>query len=480
MSQRDVAAPLHSRMSPATGEALQRAGYLEEAAKAYERELAASPDDARIISNYSGLLNTLGDFTKARTLALRATTLQPDLADAWCNLGNTCIRLQQYEEGIAAYRHCLERQPEHALALSNLGSALDFQGRHELAQKFHQVAVQLTPDNAQTRSNYALSLLAQGKYREGFEEYEWRWNTLEARRRVHTLAPVWKGEAFVGRTLLVQTEGGFGDVIQFSRFLPQVAERGGRVLMQVRPQLLRLLRQSFPDQEFVSQDDPTPAHDLQCPVLSLPYALGTTLETIPFPQVFLRADPHAVAGWADLLRQDPTGTEVPPLRIGLVWAGAPHPDVRAVAFADKRRSTDLATFAPLAAAVPGAVFYSLQVGEKSVQARTPPRGMRLIDHTSLLGDFADTAALVSTLDLVVAVDTSTAHVAAGLGKPVWLLSRYDQCWRWLSGRDDSPWYNSVRIYQQKAPFDWSVPMARMVADLGIFAQAHRLAAQALR
>lgn len=463
--------PLHPEGS---AEALQLAGRLNEAIAAYEARLAAHPDDARTLSNYGGLLIAFNRFDDAHTALARAVVLAPDLADAWSNLGNVFLHLQRYDDAIGAYRTCLQRNPAHALALSNLGVALDHRGAHALAQKFHQVAIRLTPDNAKTRTNHAISLLAQGDYLAGFREYEWRWTTHSSRSYGMTV-PQWKGEDFAGRTLMIHTEGGFGDVIQFSRFIPSAAQRGGRVITRVRRELLTLLRQSFPDQIFVSEDDAVPPHDLQCPVLSLPFALGTTLATIPCPGGFLHADAAKATFWRETLRQDvaANGLHPPSLHVGLVWAGAPHPEIQEAELANRRRSTDLSTFAPLADAASDVLFHSLQVGEKSAQAATPPAGMHLIDHTSRLRDFSDTAALVSALDLVIAVDTSTAHLAAGLGKPVWMLSRYDQCWRWLSGRTDSPWYDSLRLYQQTEPRDWSLPIRRICADLRAQAARHR-------
>jgi Flp pilus assembly protein TadD len=458
-------APHQGKRMEEQGEALQRAGCIQEAAEAYRRELAQNPDDARTLSNYGGLLCVSGDFQQAHQVLVRALRLKPTLVDGWSNLGNALLSLQRYDEAIAAYRHCLTHRPEHPLALSNLGVALDRRGAHALALNFHRVAIRLDPENAENHANHAICLLALGQYPEGFEEYEWRWKTRMTGHHGMT-APLWEGGAFNGRTLLIHTEGGFGDMLQFSRFIPVAARFGGRTIVRVRKELLSLMRMSFPEQDIISMVDPVPAHDLQCPAMSLPRALGTTLETIPSPGGFLKADTRKIAFWSEKLKEDlkERGLSSAPLRVGLVWAGAPHRGVRAVNIADQRRSTDLATLAPLAS-VPDTLFYSLQVGEKSIQAQTPPSGMRLIDHTSLLGDFGDTAALIGNLDLVIAVDTSTAHIAAGLGKPVWLLSRYDQCWRWLSGRMDSPWYDSLRIYQQSEPLDWSDPMKRISAEL---------------
>ena len=455
---------------PHSGEALQLAGCFAEAEAAYKQQLAKTPDDARTLSNYGGLLCALCAFEPALELLSRAVQLAPDLADAWSNLGNALQSLQCYGEAIGAYSQCLRLNPHQKFALSNLGVALDCIGQHAQAQNFHRTAVKLDPENAESHTNYALSLLAQGNYPDGFAEYEWRWKTRTTGAHGFS-APLWKGEKFPGKTLLVHTEGGFGDMLQFSRFLPALIQFGGDVVVRVRPELLTLLSHSFPQIPFISENEPAPPHDLQCPILSLPLALGSTLATLPSSEGFLHPDPDKVRHWAEALRQDDPDHRNP-LRIGLVWAGAPHSEIREAEIADRRRSTTLATLAPLAAAAPDAVFYSLQVGDQAFQANSPPAGMRLIDHTDKLKNFEDTAALIANLDLVIAVDTSTAHVAAGLGKPVWLLSRFDQCWRWLSGKTDSPWYDSVRLYQQDKPLDWSGPIARACADLRTFDARH--------
>ncbi|OUJ11358.1 tetratricopeptide repeat protein [Acetobacter okinawensis] len=444
--------------------ALQRANRLQDAVVAYQAVLQRNPDDAYALSNYGGLLCTLGEFHAAQELLARAVRLKPDMADAWSNYGNVLYEQQDYAGAIAAFKKCLTLQPQHGLALSNLGVVLDCQGRHALAQNFHAAAIRFEPDNGQSRTNYALSLLAQGRYAEGFEAYEWRWNSNIIGK--HNLqGQLWKGETFVGKTLLVHTEGGFGDMLHFVRFIPFAAERGGKIIVKVRKELLTLLQRSFPEQMFITVDDVAPPHELECSVGSLPYLLGTTLETIPLANGYLTADPVRVASWKDRLDKDVFfNAAKPTLSIGLVWAGSPHREVRYVEFVDQRRSVSLQSLAPLAQ-VPNVLFYSLQVGEKGVQAKAPPAGMKLINHTKSLHDFDDTAALISNLDMVISVDTSVVHLAAGLGKPVWMLSRFDQCWRWLSGRTDTPWYDNLRIYQQPEPGDWNTPLQKMVSDL---------------
>ncbi|MDE7548606.1 tetratricopeptide repeat protein [Acetobacter fabarum] len=465
MSERSFAEPSNlSDSQVMDAVALQRANRMHDAVAAYKADLEQDPDNAYTLSNYGGLLCALGEFQTAKPLLARAVRIKPDMPDAWSNFGNVLFELQDYSGAIDAYKHCLMLQPQHALALSNLGVVLDCQGRHALALNFHKAAIQIEPENGQNRTNHALSLLAHGDYLEGFKAYEWRWNSNIIGK--HNLqGPVWNGESFVGKILLVHTEGGFGDMLHFVRFIPYAAERGGNIIVKVRKELLTLLQRSFPEQLFITVDDVAPPHDLECSVGSLPYLLGTTLETIPQACGYLAPDPVKVASWKARLDKDLFFMSASPtLRIGLVWAGSPHREVRYVEFVDQRRSINLQNMAPLAQ-VPNILFYSLQVGEKNIQAKAPPAGMKLVNHASLLHNFDDTAALIANLDMVISVDTSVVHLAAGLGKPVWMLSRFDQCWRWLSGRTDSPWYSNLRIYQQPEPFDWSTPIHKMVFDL---------------
>lgn len=451
--------------------ALQADGHLQEAAETYRIALPHAPDDPRLLSNYGGVLCSLGRFDDAHSLLRHAVTVDPSFAAGWCNLGNCLLKLQRYGEAIAAYRNCLGINSTHPLAISNLAFALDCCGEHKVARGFHQIALQLEPHNIQTRMNNATSLLALGDYNSGFREYECRWIPSGARTALMQ-RPRWEGEVLPQSSLLIHADGGFGDMIQFIRFLPEAKHRCGRVMVRVKTELLSLLQRSFPDTVFMSEDEAVPEHDVQCPVMSLPYAVGATLDALPVADGYLCGDPDKVVHWRERVQRDIEIRDIPDrsiLRIGLVWAGAPHRDVPEVALADQRRSTDLATLAPLAAALPGALFYSLQIGERADQTRTPPPGMNLIDHTTALRDFDETAALVSALDVIVAVDTSTAHLAAALGKPTLMLSRFDQCWRWLSRRMDSPWYATLRIYQQTEPFDWHDPIRRLCDDLRLFA-----------
>ncbi len=443
-------------------ETLHRAERFEEAEALYRAALARSPEDARTLGNFGGLLNELCAFEEAERTLVRAISLDPGCWGAWSNLGNTLVETQRYDEAIAAFANCLRINSDHAAALSNLGVALQARGEPSEAVRFLELAAVLEPENAETRCNLAQSLLASGDYARGFAEYEWRWRT---RAMTPHAMPMrrWQGEDFRGRTLLLHEEGGFGDTLQFIRFAHAAKARGGRIVLLARRELVSLLERLPCIDEIVTTRSALPDADLHCPLLSLPWVLGTTLATIPHPSGYLRADPIRVDRWRELLARDRGGQGRGPLRIGLVWAGSPRHGFRGAALADRRRSTSLATFAPLGR-LP-VIFHSLQVGAAAAQASSPPDGMTLIDHAGLIEDFDDTAALVSVLDLVVAVDTSTAHLAGALGRPVWMLSRYDQCWRWLAGRDDTPWYDSMRLYRQPAPNDWSGPVSRIARDL---------------
>ena len=422
---------------------------------------ALTPElDPWSLANRAAELNELCRFEEAAALCLAATAQDPRCWSAWNNLGNAMTELQRYDDAVAAFANALAINPGAARAAANMGVALFRRGAPERATAFLEIAAEMEPDNAETRCNLAQALLADGDWEHGFAEYEWRWRTA-AMAGVRETAPRWQGEPFSGRTLLITEEGGFGDTLQFVRYAPLVKSRGGTVILQARPPLFSLLGRMPGLDAIVPTGAPPPPHDLQAPLLTLPHLFATTTGTVPFAAGYLAADPARVAAWRERLARH--GTEAR-LNVGLVWAGAPRPGMRGAALADGRRSMRLGDLSPLAALSPAVAFHSLQVGGETPP---PPPGMVLHDDTAAIADWDDTAALVSLLDLVVAVDTSTAHLAAALGKPVFLLSRYDQCWRWLADRTDTPWYRSMRIFRQTRPLDWSDAVAAVAEVLGL-------------
>jgi hypothetical protein len=320
---------------------------------------------------------------------------------------------------------------------------------------FDRVLVEL-PGRADVRLTRGMALLALGRFAEGWADYESRWQTepqIRGIRPWQTPDLVWQGEALGTGTLLLHAEQGFGDTLQFARYAPLLRARGLDVTLEVPPSLVRLISaQGWGP--VIPQDvaTPPPPFARHCPLMSLPRVLGTRLETIPAAVPYLRADPALTAAWRARL---PAGRR----RIGLVWAGQARQDSQ-LQIVDGRRSMALATLAPVLAQ-PDAAFVSLQLGPPAACAA----GLPVLDVSAGLADWADTAALIASLDLVISVDTAVLHLAGALGKPVWMLDRYDACWRWLTDRTDSPWYPSLRIFRQPAPGDWTSVVASVAAAL---------------
>jgi hypothetical protein len=256
-----------------------------------------------------------------------------------------------------------------------------------------------------------------------------------------------------GRSLLLHTEQGLGDAVQFIRYLPLAAQRGARIIIECQAELQRLFQTMSGNYQTVVRGQPLPAFDLHCPLLSLPWVFGTNLASIPNDVPYLHADAEDAGRWQDRL-----GGHCALLKVGLAWAGKPtHQN-------DRNRSMKLARLAPLGQ-LPGVHFFSLQKGTAAAEAKAPPAGMELVDWTEELKDFADTAALIANLDLVIAVDTAVVHLAGAMGKPVWTLLPFASDWRWLLDRADSPWYPTMRLFRQATPGDWDGVIRRVAAEL---------------
>ena len=351
---------------------------------------------------------------------------------------------------------------------ANLGMMLKIEGRFDEALDVYAQALARSPDDTQIRVNRAVTLLHAGRFAEAWQDKAWVLAPpgQHALPRHTMLPPMSELADLTSRTVLVVQEEGLGDTLQFMRYLPLLAARGARVAVAVPPELTRLMRTvsgvaDVPD--VPDGDEPVPRHDFHCSFNGLPRAFETTLETIPRDVPYLAADPTLSGDWAQ--RLPATGA----LRVGLVWAGQARPWLPGFAGLDSRRSTCLDTLAPLAA-VPGVQFVSLQKG--TAAREVPP--FELIDVMAEVRDFADTAAIVANLDLVVSVDTSVVHLAGAIGKPVFLLDRYDNCWRWLSGREDSPWYPTLRIFRQQRNGEWGPAIDRVAFALSemVAAAAH--------
>jgi Flp pilus assembly protein TadD len=431
------------------GVALKELGLPEDAVDCFRRAIALNPDQPDAHNSLGNALAGLGRVEEALESYRKAIILRPDYPEAHFNLGITLKEQERIDEAIACYQRAIVSRPNYQEAHYNLGNAFRDQRRLTEAIAAYRRGIALRPDFPDAHHNVALALLADGAFTEGWAEYEWRWRTsqlLDARRDF--ARPRWTGDPAAGRTLLIHAEQGFGDTLQFCRYATMAAARGMRVIMEVQPGLVRLLRDLPGAETVLPRGEQLPDFDLHCPMLSLPLAFRTTAETIPNAAPYLRAEAAAAERWRTRLAM--THDRRP--RVGVAWAGKP------TNLADHKRSIAPERLAPLFEA-PAVQFVSLQ------KDGPPPDGLPLTDFMPEMEDFADTAALIANLDLVISVDTAVAHLAAALGKPVWLLDRFDACWRWLAGRVDSPWYQSLLIYRQPRPGDWNTVVADVVRDL---------------
>jgi tetratricopeptide (TPR) repeat protein len=428
----------------------------EEALASCDRALELRPDLAEAYCNRGNVLMYFGRFEDALDSYDRAAELQPSLAEAFGNRSNALRKLGRFEEALATSDRAIALRPDYADPYSNRGVALEELGRLEEALESYERAVAIKPDFADAHLNAAMCRLRFGNYDAGWKDYEWRWSSSLLREGARGFSqPLWLGDGDIaGKTVLLHAEQGLGDTLHFSRFVPPVAERGGRVILEVQGALRELMESLKGDVEVIAQGDPLPDFDLHCPLLSLPLAFRTTLDTIP-REPYLTAAPGKVAAWRDRLGE----RERP--RVGVVWAGNAGKLLPTLNMA--ARHLDFETLAPLYD-VAEYQFFSLQKGDDAAKkVRESDFRDRIIDLTDELNDFSDTAALIANLDLVISVDTSVAHLAGALGKPVWLMNRHNACWRWLCDRDDSPWYPSLRQFRQDAARDWDA-VIRRIAD----------------
>ena len=441
--------PSHARALSMRADALQALGRSDEALSAYDRALAAQADDAATWTHRGNTLLKLGRTHDALASYRRAEELAPDNASVLGNLGGALREADRLDEAAACCQRAVSADPRHADAQMNLGSVLLDTGRLEEARAAFGRVVDLVPDHADAHWGMSMCDLLRGDFERGLPAFEWRWKQASFTSwRRHFDQPLWLGgEPVRGRTVLLHAEQGLGDTLQFCRYASMVADLGARVILQVQPTLLPLLRDLPGVSLCLSLTQSPPPFDLHCPLLSLPLALATRLESIPAALRYLAADPRRCEQWARRL-----GPGAGP-RIGLVWSGNPaHRN-------DRHRSLALED---LLSAIPeGVALYSLQKDLRADDRRALERTGRVTHFGDELEDFGDTAALAEQMNLVISVDTSVAHLSAAMGKPTWVLLPWLPDWRWLLGRDDSPWYASVRLFRQSRRGDWTTALARL-------------------
>jgi Flp pilus assembly protein TadD len=417
-----------------------------ESVELFQRAVKEQPTTAKYLVNLGLSLGGMGLGRTAEAIETlrKAVAVDPNIPEAWSNLGNEFRNDLQFEQAIECYQKALALRPNFADAQCNLGVALqETQPTLQPAIAAFEKAIAMDPTFATAHWNLGFSLLLLGDFSRGLPEYEWRWKTNTVVLPRNFRRPHWFGEPLAGRRIYLHAEQGLGDTIHMARYVPLIAERGGIVTLECPAPLIPFLKNLPGLASIIPAGQTPPDFDVHCPLMSLPLIFQTTLETIPRNVPYLHPEPQLAAQWAQRIPPDP---ERP--RVGLVWAGQPSNKN------DRNRSIRLDQFAPLAAAQT-ARFFSVQKGAASEQARTPPAGMEIADFTSDLHTFADTAAMLANLDLIVTVDTAVAHVAGAIGRPVWILIPFRPDWRWMVDRDDSPWYPSMRIFRQKTRGDWA-------------------------
>jgi tetratricopeptide (TPR) repeat protein len=424
------------------GRALHLQNRLQESADELRKVLALDP---RFAMAYNELGNVMLDM-KSRDAAIEIFTQSLQIEDSVevrYNLATALFESGKFSEAIKEYEAAERRGFRDPRVYNNLGAIHRQLGHNAKAMEFFKKALSFGDDFVLARFNLAMMQLLTGDFENGWAGYETRWkarNLVQPTR--YAQFGIWDGGDISGKRFLLDSEQGFGDSIQFARFIPILSARGAKTILVTHPELKRLLKTVPCLDEIISQPQELPHFDVQCPLMSLPYRLGTTLETIPVSIPYVFADPALVERWQMRLPRD--GRK----KIGLCWWGnVTHSD-------DQRRSFSLEAMAPLAE-VPDAWFCSLQKGPAARQAAAPPPGLQIADWTSELSDFAETAALVANLDLVIACDTAVAHLAGAMGKPVWLILPHVADWRWMVKREDSPWYPTMRIFRQAKAGDWT-------------------------
>ncbi len=444
------------RIAPGMPEALcnlsvaqMGAGDYADSEEAARRALRLRPDMPAALANLAAVLQHLGRAHEAIEIGQKAVEKAPDSPQVWANLSAAYLEVGNPHAAVSAGAHAADLAPGFSGGAFNLANAMRAAGRLDDAIGWYRKALLLQPDYAEGRTNLAQALLAAGRWDEGWKEYEARWGIRGvAQGYLKTDKPQWRGEPCEGMTIFIYNEQGLGDTIQFCRYAPLVAGRGALVVLRVQASLVRLLAESFSGIagiSVISTDDPIPPFDYHCPIMSLPLAFGTTEATVP-AHPYLKASPNVVAAI------------VKPLRVGLAWEGNPYTDRPRLSLLNSRRSIALERLVDLPD-VPGTTFFSLQ---KDGSGRA---GGRMIDLMREVTDFDDTASIIAGLDLVISVDTSVAHLAGAMGKPVWMLDRFDPCWRWMLGREDTPWYPTMRIFRQERPGDWGGVIQRVVSEL---------------
>ncbi len=471
------------------GNSLSDQGRHDEAVAAYREALRVRPDEPRVLKCMAITLSRREKFDEAAEMLRKALTIRPDFPDAWNDLGITLARQGKHREAIDAYgeairyrpnfaeaynnmgnamrnvgrfdesldcyRKALELKPQYADAHNNLGIAYSEMGRFDDAVASYTRCLELRPNHVDAHMNRALTWLRKGDYAQGWAEYEWRWKKRNLSNRP-LIQPQWNGFPLEGRTILLVTEQGFGDVLQFVRYAPLLKAQGAKVLLECPERLIRLLQGCPGIDALIPQGAPLPHYDVYAPLLTVPGLTATAVDRIPAPVPYLRPDPALVEKW----RAELSGYRE--FKVAINWQGNPR------YAGDYHRSIPLKFFEPLAR-IPGVRLFSIQKNDGVEQLKQVADRFEVIELGSRLdgesGPFMDTAAVMSCVDLFITSDTAVAHLAGALGVPVWMGLSTTPDWRWLTAREDNPWYPTMRVFRQQSFMDWDPVFDRIAAEL---------------
>jgi tetratricopeptide (TPR) repeat protein len=442
------------------GTTLRALKRFEEALANYDQAIALRPGKVDALHNRGNALNDLNRFEEALSSFDQAIALRPNLAEGFNNRGIALLNLRRIEEALASFDQAIALSPSLAESFNNRGIALLNLPRVEEALASFDQAIAVDPNHAEGFRNRAFCKLLVGRWIDGWTDYEWRWKTHQmAAERRNFKQPQWFGSSDIaGKTLLLHAEQGFGDTIMMARYIARVVKTGARVVLEA-PSALTPLLAEIDMAQLVTRGQPLPAFDRHCPLMSLPLAFGTTVNTIQADIPYLSVPPVHAQKWLGQLPK----SDRP--RVGIVWSGSPD-HIR-----DRERSIALRRVLPLLSRT-DLQFFGLQKFLREEDAAILRNYPQIENLGDAIESFADTAAIISALDLVISVDTSVAHLAGALGKPVWILLPFTPDWRWLLDRHDSPWYPTARLFRQSHVDDWDGVIAEISQELSLFAARH--------
>ena len=433
------------------GVTLKEMGELDRSVQAYQQALEINPQYAEAHNNLGNVLKEMDQLDESIHAYQKALKINPQYVEVYNNLGNVLKEMDQLDESIHAYQKAIQIQPDYVEAHINLGVVLREQVRLKESIQAHQQAIQIQPDYDEAHINLAITFLLQGQLTAGWKEFEWRRSRKRDFKR-----PLWDGTPLNGKSILIYAEQGFGDTIQFVRYIDLLPDANTIIIVVCQPELKTLFKSINRIDTLVTKGEDIPDSDVHVPLLSLPYMFNTTLDTIParIPYLYLNPEADSVFHLGD--SHD--------LKIGIVWAG------RLTHANDNNRSIDLKWFKCLLD-IRNCEFFSLQVGERREDIKQHGYHRTIKDLGKQFTDFHHTALAILQLDLVISVDTAVAHLAGALGKEVWTLLPFVPDWRWMLDRSDSPWYPSMTLFRQKETGDWSPVFEQLRLALTRYSQS---------